>query len=145
MTETYVLDTGVVIRWFVEQVGFEHAREVHEAYLEGRTMVETVDFVRVEVADVLQRKGLRPGHLDLDTYVSAVRIVDDLEIPVHRTDADSLERCARLCARTPGLRFYDAVVVDRAIVRRATLLTADVRLVAAVDSLLSTELLRGLA
>lgn len=142
MSESYLVDSGVFIRWYVDQVGHEHARDVQADYLAGAVSLETVDLVRFEVADVLRRKGLLPGRLVESDYIAAVRAIDDLGIGVHVTDVDALERSATLAARRM-LAFNDAVLVDRALETGRTLLTSDAGLCRAVDGLLSTELLRG--
>lgn len=142
MAEGYLLDTGVVLRWFLPQDGFEHAREVRDRFLAGSVRVESVDRVRMELGDVLRKRGLLTQRIDEETYVTAARSLDDLEIRVHVTDVDAIERVARLTARRM-ISFYDGIIVDRAIQQRLTLLTSDAKLVKAVDGLLSTELLRG--
>lgn len=137
-----MVDTGVLLRWFVPQVGWEHAREVRTAYLDGAVALDTVDSVRLELAHVLRRKGLLPGRLSRAQYVTAVRVVDELGITVHVTDVDALSRAAALAADR-SLRIFDALVVSLAIERRLPLLTTDAALTRAVAGLLPTELLRG--
>lgn len=142
--DEWLLDTGVVVRWFVEQPGWEHAREVLDDYLDGITGLQTVDLVRIEAAAVLRKVGLLKGLLDEAAFVSAARAVDDLGVTVHLTDVDMLERAARL-ATDRMVAVYDAVVVVRALDLGLPLLTTDARLCRAVDGLLSTTLLRGSA
>jgi predicted nucleic acid-binding protein len=139
----YLVDSNVFLRWFVRQIGWEHAREIRGGYVGGTVVLETVDSVRVELAHVLRTKGLLLGRLSRDQYLNAVRVVDDLDIAVHTTDADALSRAAALAADR-SLRVFDALVVDRALQRGLPLLTSDVKLVRAVGGLLPTELLRGL-
>lgn len=143
MPDAYVVDTGVFVRWYVEQVGFEHALRVQADFLAGTVVLETVDQVRVELGDVLRRRGLQAGALDEAAYVAAVRSLDDLGLKVHSTDADTQERVAQLCSRRP-VTFYDGLLVDRALQRGLPLLTADAKLARAVSGLLSTELLEGI-
>jgi predicted nucleic acid-binding protein len=70
--------------------------------------------------------------------------VDDLDVVIHRTDADALERAAVLaCQRS--LRFFDALFAECAIQRELTLITADAKFCKAVNGLLFTELLRGIS
>lgn len=140
MGEAYLVDSGVFVRWFVPQVGWEHARRVRSEYLAGRVLLETVDLARFEVANVLRKAGLLRSVLDAPTFVRAARAVDDLGVMVHTTDADALERAAGLSAERM-LSVYDAIMVDRALERDLPLLTADARLARAVAGLLSTELL----
>lgn len=57
VADAYVVDTGVFLRWFVDQDGFEHARELQRKLVDGAAAVETVDFARVEVAGVTERRA----------------------------------------------------------------------------------------
>ena len=96
VADAYVVDTGVFLRWFVDQDGFEHARELQQKLVDGSTTVETVDFARVEVAGVLRKKGLLAGRLTVEEFTAAVRVIDDLGVTVHETTADRLERAAAM-------------------------------------------------
>lgn len=140
---SYVVDTGVFLRWFVPQVGFQHAREVRDRFVKGDLALETSDSVRAELAHVLRTKGLLAGHLNRAQFLSAVRSLDDLGVVMHGTDVDALERAAVLAADR-NLRVFDALMVQRAIDRDLPLLTTDARLCRAADALVSTELLRGI-
>lgn len=55
VADAYVVDTGVFLRWFVDQDGFEHARELQRNLVDGLAVAETVDFARVEVAGILRK------------------------------------------------------------------------------------------
>lgn len=140
--DRYVVDTGVFVRWFLRQVGSEHAREVRAAFLSGEVGLETVDSVRVELAHVLRTQGLLTGQLDRTTYLIDVRALDDLGVVMHGIDVDALEAAAALAADR-NLRLFDALVVRQALAADLPLLTSDAKLVRAVGGLLSTELLRG--
>lgn len=142
MADVYVADTGVFLRWFVKQAGWEHAREVRTDFLDGKLALETADSVRAELANVLRTKGLLAGRLDRTQFLSAVRAVGDLGVTIHATDADSLEQAAALAADR-GVRIFDALMVHRSLERKFPLLTTDAKLCRAVDGLVSTELLRG--
>lgn len=145
MTErAYVVDTGVFVRWYVDQDGYQHAREVRDAFADGAVQLSTTDLARVEVAEVLRKKGLLPGRLDLEQYLGAVSTIDDLGVDVQDTDAEVLGRAAALAARR-RLRVFDALFVDLSLRTGHTLLTTDARLARAVGALVSTELLRGVA
>ncbi|MBA2528614.1 MAG: type II toxin-antitoxin system VapC family toxin [Euzebyales bacterium] len=144
MVDGYLVDSGVFVRWFIKQAGWQHARTVRDAYLAGGVVLQTVDVVRFEVANVLRKVGLLPGLLDQEQYVQAARAVDDLGVVVQVTDARALERAAALSARCM-VNFYDALVVDQALEQGLPLLTSDAKLCRAIGDLLSTELLRGVA
>jgi predicted nucleic acid-binding protein len=140
--DAYVVDTGVFLRWFVDQPGFEHARRVQREFVDGEILLETVDFARIEVAEVLRKKGYLAGLLDRDEFEAATQIIDDLEVEVHPTDPARLQRAVALTTRQP-LRMFDALFVQVALDRELPLLTADRKLCRAVSSVAATELLHG--
>ncbi len=142
MPDAFVVDTSVFVRWFLEQVGYEHAREVRARFLAGAVWLETVDCVRFELGHVLRTRGLLPGRLDGKEYVATTRAIDDLCVTVQSTDVDALDSAAELAWRR-NLRFFDAVLVNRAMERGIPLLTSDRKLATAVGTLAPIELLRG--
>jgi predicted nucleic acid-binding protein len=143
MADTYVVDTGVFLRWFVDQDGFEHARKLQQKLVAGSAALETVDFARVEVAGVLRKKGLLAGRLTADEFTAAVRVIDDIGVTVHETTADRLERAAALAARK-NLGMYDALFVQLAGERDLPLLTTDLRLSRAAEGAVRIEVLQGI-
>lgn len=143
VAEACVADTGVFLRWFVDQDDFEHARELQRKLAEGSAAIETPDFARVEVAGVLRKKGLLAGRLTVEEFTAAVRVIDDMGVTVHVTTADRLERAAGLAARkTIGM--YDALFVQLAQELKLPLLTSDAKLGRAVDGTIQVELLHGI-
>jgi predicted nucleic acid-binding protein len=140
--EAYVVDTSVFVRWYVTQPGFEHARRVLDSFLAAELVLETVDFARVELANVLRKKAFLPGLCNMTEYVEWSRIVDDLGVVIHATAVDDLERAARLSAMR-SLSTYDALFAHRALIRGIPLLTADARLYRALAGTVSTVLLDG--
>ncbi len=116
---------------------------MRQDFLAGAVALETVDSTRFELGHVLRTKGLSKGHLSAVQYRAAVRSIDDLGITIHGTDADALERAGELAMRCT-LRFFDAVLVDRALQRGTSLLTSDRKLANAVGALAPVEILRGI-
>lgn len=137
-----VADSGVFVRWFLKQPGWQHAREIRHSFLEGSLRLHTADRARIETVAVLRAVGMRRHRaLDEETFVAAARTIDDVGVIVHAIDVDRLERIARLTA-TRMLGVYDAAFVVLALELGLPLLTSDARLCRAVDGLLSTVLLR---
>jgi len=141
--ERYVVDTGVFLRWYVPQVGYEHAREVRARFAAGAAALVTTDAARYELPHVLRTKGLLQGHLDQSAYVQASGVLDDLDL-ARPADAVALRRAAALTT-THTLRFFDALFVDLALQEGVALLTSDGRLARAVSGLTPTVLLRGIS
>lgn len=141
--ERYVVDTGVFLRWYVPQVGYEHAREVRTRFAAGDATLITTDAARYELPHVLRTKGLQKGHLDTAAYIRASALLDDLEL-ARSADAPALRRAAAV-ATTHMVRFFDALFVDLAIQEGVALLTSDGKLARAVSGLTPAVLLRGIS
>ena len=143
VADAYVVDTGVFLRWFIDQDGFEHARGLQQRLIDRAVTAETVDFARIEVAGVLRKKGFLAGRLTLEEFTAAVRVIDDIGLTVHLTTVDRLERAAQLAAGKM-LGMYDALFVQRARELSLPLLTSDARLGRAVDGTVQVEVLQSL-
>jgi predicted nucleic acid-binding protein len=143
VADAYVVDTGVFLRWFVDQDGFGHARELQQELVDGSVTVATVDFARVEVAGVLRKKGLLAGRLTPEEFAASVRVIDDIGVTIHETTADRLERAASLAARKM-LGMYDALFVRLAQELELPLLTSDLKLGRAAGDIIRVEVLRGI-
>lgn len=143
VADAYVVDSGVFLRWFVDQDGFEHARELQQELADGSVTVATVDFARVEVAGVLRKKGLLAGRLMPEEFAASVRVIDDIGVTVYETTADRLERAASLAARRM-LGMYDALFVHLAQELGLPLLTSDAKLSRAAGDTIRVEILRGI-
>lgn len=139
----YVVDAGVFLRWHVDQVGFEHAREVRDAFVDGSLRLLAPDFVRVEHAEVVRKVLFLRGHVDSEGLGALARSLDDLGVELHPLDADRVERAAVLAARH-SLRFYDAVYAVLALDTGLELLTSDARLARALVGSVPVQVLRGI-
>lgn len=143
MREAYVVDTSVAVRWWVHQVGWEHAREVRDALVAGTVALATPDFTRVELTEVMRKQRLKVAalrDLDLRTVASSLDAlgVDLLVLPV-----ETIERAASV-ASSRSLRMFDAVPAIAALDKGWPLLTADVKSARALTGAVEVEVLRGI-
>lgn len=143
MSNAYVVDTCVILRWYAEQIGFEHAREVRDGLLAGTIRLETPDICRWELGNVLRKIATRYG-LTEQQVVQSVSALDVLGLVVHPTSVEELTIASRLAVRH-SLSLFDAAFVSLALRTGLPLLTTDARLVRAVSGLVPTELLRGVS
>lgn len=143
MADRYLVDTSVVVRWFLEQDGYHDALAVRAAFAAGTIELETVDFVRFELGHVLRTKGVLAGRFDRDDYIAATRSLDDIGLRVHVTDADMLERAAEVAVGR-NLRYFDALLVAWAIELGITVLTHDKGICNAVAGIARTQLLTAM-
>lgn len=143
MSEAYVVDSSVVLRWYLDQPGFEHAREIQDRLLAGTVALSAPDVCRWEVANVLRGRGLAQGRLTEQDVVGCLDDLDVLGVQVHDTDLARLRVVTALACRR-GLSLFDAAFVELALRTGTPLLTADARLARGVAGLVSTEVLRGI-
>ena len=143
MADGYVIDSSVIIRWYVDQVGHEHARRVRSELLAGSVRLEAPEICRWEISNVLRKKGA--GRLTADDIVTAVMDIEVLGVVLHTAGPPDVSRIIRLSVNY-GISIFDAAFVDLSLRTGLTLLTADIRLVRAVAIRpLSTELLEGMS
>jgi predicted nucleic acid-binding protein len=141
VANAYVVDSSVVIRWYVDQVGHEHARRVQVDFLAGRVRLEAPDICRWEISNILRKKAA--GSLTADDIVSAAMDIEALGVVLHPAGLADLSRIVRLSI-SYGITVFDAAFVDVSLRTGLTLLTSDDRLVRAVAPRpVSTELLEG--
>jgi predicted nucleic acid-binding protein len=140
VTDGYVLDSSVAVRWYLDQPGFEHAREVRDAGLR----LECPAVLRWELGNVLRLKGVLPGLLTPQDVLQALRDLPVLGVRVHEDDEASTLAAAQL-SFSRSISLFDAAFVVHALRTGLPLLTADARLARGVAGVISTELLRGAA
>lgn len=138
MTDGYVLDSSVAVRWYLEQPGFEHAREVRDAGVR----LECPAVLRWELGNVLRLKGVASGLLAAEEVLQALQDLPVLGVRVHEDDEASTSSAARLSLMR-SISMFDAAFVVLALRTGLPLLTADARMARGVAGLVSTELLRG--
>ncbi len=140
---TYVVDTSVFLRWWVEQVGWQHAQRVRDEFVAGDVALITPEFTRIEHAEVLRKRGLIDGVLNKDEYLVAVRALDVMGVELVALDHDGLVRAAALAAQR-NLRMFDALGASLALDRGHSLLTGDARSARALAGVVEVEVLDGI-
>lgn len=138
MSDGYVLDSSVAVRWYLDQPGSEHAREVRDAG--ARLLAPAV--LRWELGNVLRLKGVARGLLSAAEVLQALRDLPLLGVQV-REDGEASTLAAARLSLSRSVSFFDAAFVVLALRTGLPLLTADARLARGVAGLVSTELLRG--
>ncbi len=144
MREAYVVDSSVVVRWYLPQVGFEHAREVRDLLVEGRVRLEAPALLRWEVGNVLRVKAVLGGLIAPAVLRAHLAELPVLGVVLHADDEAAVLAAADL-ALALGVSLFDAAFVELALRTGLPLLTADARLARSVAGLVSTEVLRGVA
>lgn len=140
---TYVVDTSVFLRWWVEQVGWQHAQQVRDEFVAGRLALVTPDFTRIEHAEVLRKRGFLDGLLTETEYLAAAQSLDIMGVELVSLGQADLVRAASLASRR-NLRMFDALGAALALDRDLPLLTGDARSARALTGIVDVEVLRGI-
>ena len=121
----YVVDSSVVIKWFVPERGTEAALRLLQ---ESHTFVAP-DLLFAEVANILWKKTLR-GEL---TEAESRQLIEDVEqVAVETIPCRELATDARELALITSRSVYDAMYVALAVRLETRVMTADERLVNAL-------------
>jgi len=140
---SYVVDTSVFVRWWVEQVGWQHARQVRDDFVAGDVTLIAPEFTRIEHAEVLRKKGLLDGLMTEPEYLAAVQSLDIMGVEMITLDHDGLVRAAALAARR-SVRMFDALGASLALDRGIPLLTGDAKCARALAGVVDVEVLDGI-
>lgn len=118
---SWVLDTNVVVKWFLQEDGSDRAATYLDRLLEGSAEVLVPSLLFYELANVLwvrKRDGVN--------HESSARIWEDLlELPLWVIDWQRLLPGSLGLAYEHGISPYDAVFVKLAEARNLHLVTAD--------------------
>jgi predicted nucleic acid-binding protein len=122
-----VVDAGVVIKWFVPEVGSDAASRL----LASADRLEAPDLLFAEIANAIWKKVLR-GQL---TRAESQRLVSDIEnIAVDTTPCRALANDAHAIALITSRSVYDSMYVALALRRDTRVITADERFFHALQS-----------
>ncbi len=144
MSDAYVLDSSVVIRWYLNQAGYVHAREVRDRLIADEVRLVAPAVLRWEVANVLRKLGALTGRLSDRDVVDAVLDLPVVGVEITEDDEDSTVDAVTLSLER-RISVFDASFALQSVRTGFPLLTADVRLARGTAKWLSTDVLRGSA
>ena len=127
--EVLILDASVAIKWFTHEPLREKALVIRDKHARGEASLEAPSLLYYEVANAL-RYNPRFG---IKEVASAVRALENLAIVIHEFKGEVASRAVEI-AYTYGITVYDAAYVALAMMRDATLYTANKEVVAKVSA-----------
>jgi len=128
-----VLDSSVVIKWFVPEVDSDLASRLLERYQEGGLSLLVPDLLFVEIGNIVWKK-CRIQQLEPEDGDAVMEAFQTLELEVTST-AELLEEAYRLATKHQRT-VYDSAYIALSLREQVTFVTADRRLANAVgDSL----------
>jgi predicted nucleic acid-binding protein len=118
----YVVDTSVVLKWFVQnnEGDWQQARELREAYIQKRCILSCPEFLALELANAL-KTGRKFTATEINLISESFRglglVLETLQWP-------TLEKAVELAA-AHNTAVYDAYFLASAIESSSILVTAD--------------------
>lgn len=125
-----VIDTSVVAKWFLPEPLGAEAETVLLDVRQGRLQLASPDLIVYEFANILwlrRRKG------EIGSRQANLIMSDFERLPIELAPADALGFEALKIACKTGCTAYDGAFVALAVGLKSTLLTADQRLLRAVE------------
>ena len=125
-----VLDSGVIVKWFVAEPYSAEARRIFAEYRAGRLSLIAPDFIHAEFGNIVWKKQPHQGFNPMD----AADIIFDFRTRIRITltsDADLLDDAYRL-AVTHKRTVYDMLYLALSLREGCQFVTADERLANAI-------------
>jgi len=123
MTLQYVVDCGVVAKWFLPEADSDRALLLRDALTSDECELLAPDLLPIEFANVLWK---RRAELDESTSSEMIRDLIDLDLRI--TSSQGLLPTALVYARSHGCTVYDSLYLALAAANSIELITADTRL-----------------
>ena len=120
----YVIDAGVVVKWFIPEVDSAIAHQLLERYLQGVDTPVAPDLLIAECGNVLWRR-CRQGDITPDEATDSLADLLTLNVPL--VPATRLVQSALQLALQHQRTVYDALYLALAQERNCDLITADER------------------
>jgi len=119
---TYVVDTSVVVKWFVQEgeADLLKAVQLFEAFQEGRCVLKAPQLLLFEIANALGTSRKLP----VSTVLDSLRQLRDLELDLAPFSWPTLHKAVEISAAC-GLTVYDCYFVALALQTDSLLVTAD--------------------
>ena len=126
-----VLDSSVVIKWFVPEPYSTEARYILRAYQTGTLMLFAPDLLYAEIGNIVWKK-LRIHDLTADEARAIIKEFQNLTFEITPT-ADLLDEAYRI-AMEQQRTVYDALYIALSVREQCQCVTADEKLVNAVKN-----------
>jgi predicted nucleic acid-binding protein len=127
----YVIDAGVVVKWFIPEVDSAKAHQLLDRYLQGIDTPVAPDLLIAECGNVFWRR-CRQGDITPDEATESLADLLTLQVPL--VSATRLVQSALSLALQHQRTIYDALYLALAQERNCDLITADERFLHALSA-----------
>ncbi len=131
MTKNLIVDSGVIVKWVIEEHDTDLAVEVYQSFQAGEFRMLAPDLVFAEFGNILWKKRTFESLSDEDAN-AAIKIFR--EIPFVITPSQSLFDSAMSLSIKHRRTFYDSLYLALSMKEDSRFITADKRLYNAVNA-----------
>lgn len=130
MAKIIIVDASVVYKWLIDEPGEEtkRARKLRDRYARGECEMLVPNLLFVEIGNILTWKSSLSSS---DLHV-AWSLLLQYKLPVAPSDTQCIENAMDV-ARTYSISLYDSLYVALAQLKQGEMVTADKKLVGAVN------------
>ncbi|MEW6278802.1 MAG: type II toxin-antitoxin system VapC family toxin [Candidatus Eremiobacterota bacterium] len=125
-----VLDAGVAAKWVLQEPDSDRAAELLDAWRAGEVELIAPDLLLAEVGNVLYKRCHLMGQLEAEEAERGLQLV--LQARPELVSSEHLVESALELALRFGRSVYDCLYVALALRERCNVITADLKLVAAM-------------
>ncbi len=118
--ETIVIDTSVLIKWFIKEIKRESALEIRDSYLKGEINLIAPDLILYEFLNALKYIK-QHNEEEMKTIFEAIMNYD---IDLYLMDKELAEESIKI-AKNSELTIYDSAYLALAKLKEGKLITAD--------------------
>lgn len=129
-----VVDSSVVVKWFVAEVLTTEARKIYSEYQSGNVRLLAPDLIYAEVGNITWRKQMYEGMSAQDAQLV---LADFQAVGIEVTSAADLLPDAYQIAIAHGRSIYDSLYIALSLREQCQFVTADNKLVNAVRAVYS--------
>ncbi len=122
---TYILDTSVAIKWFVDEDDSDKARHLRDSFVDGRSELVAPDLLKYELASALRFHPI--ADVARSTLLNALRAIDNYQFLI-QPSKEAWTLAIELSYSTP-ISLYDGLYLGLSHVLRSPLVTADQKLI----------------
>lgn len=134
MVKTVVVDSSIVIKWFVVESYSTEAFHLLDRYQNGELTLLAPDLLYAEIGNIVWKKHRLQGISTTD----AQQIIETFcQLSIELTPTASLLKEAYSLAVTYQCTVYDSLYLALSLREQCPLVTADFKLVKAIESVLS--------
>ncbi len=123
-----VVDTSVVVKWFIDEMYSENARKIRDEYVNGTVDLVAPELMPFEVLNALRYSGL----FEKDELIMVAKSLELYGFELYPLSGNLAENTVKIAVEK-DVTIYDAAYVALAMELNTNLYTADEKLIKRVE------------